>query len=128
VYRNTINQFSVVNKYPVPTIYTSETENTTSGNVKFNGSFHLPKQTDLQLTAIYLAPDIVPQGEIGARFSVDFGVKKQIQKGKGELFLNGTDIFNTLNIRKKIQGNGFRYETVDYYETQVIRVGYSYKF
>lgn len=128
VYRNTINGFRVENKYPVPTIYSSETENKTSGNVKFNGSFHLPKQTDLQVTAIYLAPDIIPQGKIGSRFSADLGIKKQIQKGKGELFLNGTDILNTLRIKKSIQGNGFRYETVDYYETQVFRIGYSYKF
>ncbi|RZK16745.1 MAG: TonB-dependent receptor, partial [Flavobacterium sp.] len=128
VYKNTINAFSVTNRYPVPTVYSSETENATSGNVKFNGSFHFPKQVDVQLTAIYLAPDIIPQGKIGSRFTVDLGVKKQIQKGAGELFLNGTDIFNTLRIAKTITGNGFKFNTVDYYETQVFRLGYSYKF
>ena len=128
IYKNTINGFSVTNKYPVPSVYSSETENATSGNVKFNGSFHFSKQVDLQITAIYLAPDIIPQGKIGARFSVDLGIKKQLQKGAGELFLNGTDILNTLNIKKLITGNGFRYNTVDYYETQVFRLGYTYKF
>ena len=128
VYRNTINGFTVENKYPVPAIYTSETENATSGNVKFNGTFHLPKGVDIQLTGIYLAPDIIPQGKIGSRLSVDLGIKKPIQKGKGELFLNGTDILNTLNIKKDITGQGFRYDTIDYYETQVFRLGYSYKF
>jgi outer membrane receptor protein involved in Fe transport len=128
VYRNTINAFSVVNKYPVPSAYSSETDNATSGNVKLNGLFHFPKQFDVQLTGIYLAPDIIPQGRIGSRLSVDLGVKKQVQNGKGEWFLNGTDILNTLNIKKDIRGNGFRYQTVDYYETQVFRVGYSYKF
>lgn len=128
VYKNTINAFSVTNKYPVPSVYSSETENATSGNVKFNGSFHFPKKVDVQLTAIYLAPDIIPQGKIGSRFSVDLGIKKQLQKGAGELFLNGTDIFNTLNIKKNITGSGFHYNTVDYYETQVFRLGYIYKF
>jgi outer membrane receptor protein involved in Fe transport len=127
VYRNTINAFSVTNKYPVPTVYTSETESATSGNLKFNGSFHLPKKIDMQVTGIYLAPDIIPQGKIGSRLSVDVGVRKLIQKGKGELFLNASDVFNTLNIKKEIQGNGFRYQTVDYYETQVVRLGYNYK-
>ena len=56
------------------------------------------------------------------------GVKKVIQKGKGELFLNATDIFNTMVIKKKINGNNFKYATSDYYETQVIRIGYSFKF
>ena len=128
VYKNVIKAFRVTNQYPVPTIYSSETENATSGNVKLNTTFHLPAKTDVQLTAIYLAPDIIPQGEIGSRFSVDLGIKKQIQNSKGEIFLNGSDILNTLNIRKNIKGIGFRYETVDYYETQVFRLGYSYKF
>jgi hypothetical protein len=88
----------------------------------------LPEGVDIQLTGIYLAPDIIPQGKIGSRLSVDLGIKKPIHKGKGELFLNGTDILNTLNIKKDITGKGFRYETVDYYETQVFRMGYSYKF
>ncbi len=88
----------------------------------------LPKQFEVQLTGIYLAPDIIPQGKIGSRTSVDLGLKKLIQKSKGELFLNACDIFNTLNIKKNVIGTGFRYETVDYYETQVIRIGYSYKF
>jgi hypothetical protein len=128
IYKNTINRFSVTNKYPVPSVYSSETEHATSGNVKFNSSIHFPKQVDVQMTGIYLAPDIIPQGKIGARFSVDLGIKKQLQKVAGELFLNGTDFFNTLKIEKHIKGNGFRFNTVDYYETQVFRLGYTYKF
>ena len=77
---------------------------------------------------VYLAPDIIPQGKIDSRFSTDLGVKKMVQKGKGEVFLNATDIFNTLVIKKEIQGEGFRYTSRDYYETQVVRFGYSYKF
>ena len=82
----------------------------------------------MQVTAVYLAPDIIPQGKIGQRFSLDLGLKKSIQKGKGELFLNANDLLNTMVIKKEIQGNGFSYTSADYYETQVIRLGYSYKF
>ena len=128
IYRNRINGFSVVNQYPVPSLYTSGTDEAISGNAKFNGTFHLRKGVDIQLTGIYLAPDIIPQGEIGQRLSVDLGIKKALQKGAGELFFNATDLFNTLNIRKEIRGVGFRYKTTDYYETQVFRVGYTYKF
>ncbi len=128
IYRNVIDAFTVENKYPVPSTYSAGKETFTSGNIKANGIFHLPKQTDVQLTAIYLAPDIIPQGKIGTRFSVDIGLKKQIQKGKGELFLNASDIFNTLKIKKEQTGNGFTVASTDYYETQVIRIGYNYKF
>jgi len=99
-----------------------------SGNAKFNAVFLLPKKYELQATAIYLAPDIIPQGKTGARFSLDAGIKKTIQNGKGELFLNAVDLLNTMVIKKKIFGDGFYYASDDYCETQVIRAGYSYKF
>jgi len=128
IYQNIIDAFTVENKYPVPSIYTAAKEQFTSGNIKLNGIFHLPKQTNIQITNIYLAPDIIPQGKIGTRFSVDIGIKRQIQKNNGELFFNASDIFNTLKIKKELNGNGFKLTSTDYYETQMFRLGYSYKF
>lgn len=128
IYRNRINAFSVENLYPVPHIFSMEKQTAFSGNVKLNNNFHLPKSFELQLTAVYLAPDIIPQGKIDQRFSLDLGIKKSIQKGKGELFFNATDLLNTMKIKKEIQGNGFHYTSADYYETQVVRLGYNYKF
>lgn len=127
-YQNTINQFTVVNKYPTTNIYKAPKQEIISGNTKLNCMFKLPKSLDIQLTAVYLAPDIIPQGQIGQRFSLDFGIKKSIQKNQGELFINATDLLNTMQIKKNIQSNDFKYVSTDYYETQVIRIGYNYKF
>lgn len=93
-----------------------------------NNTLRLPDNIDGQITLIYLAPDIIPQGRIESRFSVDIGLKKSIQNKKGELFLNATDVLNTLVISKRIQGNGFYYTSDDFAETQVFRLGYSYRF
>lgn len=128
LYRSSFDAFTIENKYPVPTIYSMRAQQITSGNAKLNGMFKLPKQTDIQLSAIYLAADIIPQGKIGSRFSLDLGAKKQIQKGQGELFLNANDLLNTMQVKREIIGNGFKLNSTDYYETQVFRVGYSYKF
>lgn len=127
-YQNVIDAFTVVNKYPVENVYTADREDLFSGNMKFNVLFHLPRKTEAQLSVVYQAPDLIPQGKNFARFSIDAGLKKGIQGGKGELFVNASDIANTLQLKKEITGNGFRYVSTDYYETQVIRVGYSYKF
>lgn len=127
-YQSIIEAFTIENKYPAINTYGSLRQKLISWNSKFNWVFHLKNKTDIQLTAIYLAPDLIPQGKIGTRFSIDIGIKKQIQKGKGELFLNATDLFNTMQIHKEIQGAGFYYISTDYYETQVVRVGYNYKF
>jgi len=127
-YRNQIDAFKIENKYPTTHIFSADKQEIFSGNIKLNNTFHFPKNIDAQLTAIYLAPDIIPQGIIKSRFSLDLGLKKAIQKGKGELFFNATDLLNTMIIKKEINGQGFNYTSNDYYETQVIRLGYSYKY
>lgn len=128
IYHNIIEPFTVNILYPVPTTFSDTRHEITSGNIKWNNTFNFTKTLTGQLMATYLAPDIIPQGKVGARFSVDAGIKKTIQKGKGELFLNATDLFNTLVLKKEVNGDGFHYTSKDYYETQVIRFGYSYKF
>ena len=127
-YHNQIDAFTVNNLYPIAHTFSAEMQEIYSGNIKLNNTFHFPKNVDVQLTGIYLAPDLIPQGKVGTRFSLDLGVKKKMQKGKGELFLNATDLLNTMNVKREIKGDGFNYVSTDYYETQVVRVGYSYKF
>ncbi len=125
---NQLDAFTVTNLYPSENLFTAARQEVFSGNAKVNMIFKLPKSLDVQLTAIYLAPDILPQGTIDSRFSLDLGIKKGIQNGKGELFVNATDLLNTMVIRKEINGNNFSLVSSDFYETQVIRLGYNYKF
>ncbi len=127
-YKNIIDSFSVINKYPVENVFTAEREEIISGSIKFNGLINITRHVEAQLTAAYQAPDLIPQGKVFSRFSIDGGVKIKIQNGKGELVLNATDIVNTLQLKREIKGDGFRYISNDYYETQVFRIGYSYKF
>lgn len=127
-YRNQINAFSVVNLYPSENIFSTDTQKITSGTIKLNNMFHFSKNLDAQLTASYLASDIIPQGKRASMFSIDLGLRKSIQKGKGEVFLNATDLLNTMVIKQEIEGETFSYNSNNYYETQVIRLGYTYKF
>ena len=127
-YYNKIDAFTVENKYPIPSTFTVGEQDIFSGNLKWNGVFKFAKNLDAQLSAVYLAPDLIPQGRIDSRFSLDLGVKRTIQKGNGEVFFNATDLLNTMIIKKEIEGETFTLFSSDYYETQVIRLGYSYKF
>jgi outer membrane receptor protein involved in Fe transport len=127
-YRNQIDAFTGENLYPVPHPFKADRQQIYSGSAKMNHAFTIVKSVKAQLTAIYLAPDIIPQVRIDERFSIDLGIKKSIQEGKGELFVNATNLLNTMVLRKEIQGDGFKYTSTDYNETQVLRVGYSYKF
>ena len=128
IYRNNIGAFSIINAYPNNVSYTGEAQTIIAGNAKINLIANILKNTELQITGIYLAPDIIPQGKILARYSIDAGLTKKIQKGKGELFINASDILNTLVMRYEIEGTNFNLVSDDFYETQVVRIGYQYRF
>lgn len=128
IYRNEIGAFSIVNAYPSNIAFIGEKQSIVSGNTKVNIIAKIFKGTEFQITGTYLARDIIPQGKILARYSIDAGLTKSIQNGKGELFINASDILNTLVMRYEIEGSTFNLISDDYYETQVIRVGYQYRF
>ncbi|MBC8087889.1 MAG: TonB-dependent receptor [Phycisphaerae bacterium] len=127
-YRRNIDAFSVVNQYPVPVRYSAERQQLTSGNIKLNGTVQLPREWQLQLSNVYLAPDLLPQGRIESRYALDLGLKKTVQRGRGEIIVNATDVLNTNQAERTIRGTDFRLVSKDYLETQVVRVGYNWKF
>ncbi len=128
VYRRNVDAFSVVNQYPVPVRFTAARQQLTSGNLKVNAVIRLPREWQTQVSTIYLAPDLLPQGRIESRFTLDLGMKKSVQQGRGEIVLNATDLLNTNQAQRTIRGTDFILVSTDYLETQVVRVGYNWKF
>lgn len=128
LYRRTIDAFSVVNQYPVPVTYSAPREQLTSGNVKVNVNATLARDWQLQVANTYLAPDLLPQGRIGSRYALDVGAKKSVLRGRGEFTINATDVLNSNQAERTIRGTNFRMVSTDYLETQVVRVGYGWKF
>lgn len=128
LFRRTAATFSGVNLYPVPTAYAVPRQALTSGTLKVNGALRLPRDWQAQVSGIYLAPDLLPQGRIGSRFSLDLGAKVRVQRGKGEIVVNATDVLNTNQAARTIRGTNFRMVSTDYLETQVVRVGYTRTF
>ncbi len=127
-YANTINAFSGTSIYPYPQTFSFEESKSNTWSCKLNNNLRLPYQIDFQLSAVYYAPNIIPQGKIMERYSIDIGLKKQVLKGKAEISLSATDLLNTFAIRKTIIGDGFDLTADNYYETQVITLGMKYKF
>lgn len=127
-YRNAFGAFEIVNAYPNDISFSMAQRQTYTGNVKANFNYAFAWGIKLQLTGTYLAADIVPQGKIAARYYIDGGLTKSVQGGKGEWFVNASDIFNTLVIRYELQGENFTLTSDDFFETQVFRLGYQYRF
>lgn len=76
-YRNTVGAFTVVNQCPEPVTYTAERQSLVSGNLEVNATFMLPRGRDTRVSSAYLAADLLPQGRIESRFSLDFGAKEE---------------------------------------------------
>jgi outer membrane receptor protein involved in Fe transport len=127
-YRKTVDAFSVVNQYPVPVPYSAARQQLTSGNAKLSAVIKFPQGWQTQVSSVYLARDLLPQGRMGSRFSLDVGTKKSVKQGKGEIVVNATDLLNTMQVQRTIRGTDFTLVSTDYLETQVIRVGYNWKF
>ena len=126
-YANKINAFSGTAIYPYAQSFNFEESKSNTWNCKLNNNIKLPYQTDLQISAVYYAPNIIPQGKVMERYSIDLGLKKQAFKGKAEISLAASDLLNTFGLRQVIHGDGFDLTTANYYETQAITLGLKYK-
>nr|MBS0036950.1 TonB-dependent receptor [Saprospiraceae bacterium] len=127
-YLNVIDAFSVINAYPQGVEFSQPREEQWTGNLKAGSNIRFPRDITLQLSFVYFAPDIIPQGQIEDRMGLDFGLKIAIQEGKGEIFINGTDLFNTMHPEMVREDVDFKLSSTNYFETRVFRVGYNYRF
>jgi outer membrane receptor protein involved in Fe transport len=127
-YKNTIRAYSGILLFPYERPFSIDRTTDNSADIKINNQFSLWKDTQIQLTMLYYTPKNIPQGRQMARSSVDLGIKQKVLRGSGEITCSFSDIFNHFGIRQEIKGNGFTALYENYYETQILTVGFKYKF
>ncbi len=67
-----------------------------SWNGKLINTFQLSRNSKLQVTGSYIAPQITPQGKQVAQYFTDMGFQQKLGKGNTRLGVTITDLFNTL--------------------------------
>jgi len=127
-YNNTINPYSGVLLFPYEREFSIQKTTDNSADIKINNQFTFRGGTQVQLTALYYTPKNIPQGKQMARSSVDLGLKQPVIKKNGEITLSFSDIFNDFGIQQEIVGDGFTAVYENFYETQIISLGFKYKF
>lgn len=127
-YNNKIDAYSGIMYFPYERPFSIDASTDKTWDLKVNNQFELDKGWEIQLTGIYYADKIIPQGKQFARSSIDLGIKKEILEGKGEILFSFSDIFNDFGIKQEYQGYRFTALYENYYETQVARLGFKYKF
>ncbi len=127
-YSNVIDAYQGTLLFPYERPFFIESSTNNAWDAKFNNSFKLPWDSELQLTGIFYSKKNTPQGTELARSSIDFGVKKNLWEKKGELTFSASDIFNKFGIRQRLIGEGFTTVYENFYETQIFRLGFKYRF
>lgn len=126
-YRNEIAAYQGILLFPYEHTFRINNTSENTWDAKLSNQFSLANDLSIQLTGVYMAAKNIPQGRQLSRASVDIGLKKKILKSKGEISFSASDILNTYGIRQTIHGDGFQANYENYYETQVLRIGFKYK-
>ncbi len=127
-YVNSIDNYTGTLLFPYVRPFYIEKSSDNAGDFKINNEFTLPKNWALQLTGLYYSDKNIPQGKQLSRSSIDAGIKKIVWDGHGEFTLSASDIFNTFGLRQEVVSDGFTAMYENYFETQIIRAGFKYKF
>ena len=127
-YKNEIDAYTGVLYFPYERTFSIDKTTDKTWDLKLNNQISLSKGFEVQLTGVYYAPKNIPQGKQMARSSVDLGLKKAVLEGRGEITFSFSDIFNQFGIKQEYTGDGFTALYENYYETQVARIGFKYKF
>ena len=127
-YNNEIDAYSGILYFPYERAFSIDATADKTWDAKLNNSFKMKNDWEIQLTGVYYAAKNIPQGKQLARSSIDLGIKKAILQGNGEITFSFSDIFNNFGIRQKYNGDGFTVLYENYYETQVARIGFKYRF
>lgn len=126
-YSNVINEYEGMLLFPYERLFNIVRTKDNSADIKINNQLTAGK-TQFQLTALYYSPRNIPQGEQKSRSSVDVGIKQKILQDKGELTFSFADLFNDFGIKQEILGEGFNAVYENFFETQIITLGFKYKF
>jgi len=128
LYRNAIDDYQGTLLFPYERPFFIEKSTDTAGDFKVINTFDLPWEMEAQITGLWYSARNIPQGEELARSSIDLGLKKSIWDKKAEITLSATDLFNNFGLRQRINGGDFTAIYGNFYETQIVRLGFNYKF
>lgn len=127
-YDNVIDEDVVMLLFPIVRPFVVERSADNTWDAKLNSQFDFRNDWQVQIAIVYYAEKNIAQGREAARSSVDLGVSRTVMDDRGEITFSFVDIFNDFGIKQFISGNGFDAIYENYYETQVMSLGFNYRF
>ena len=127
-FEHEIDEFDTLLLFPTVRPFHIPASNADTWDLKINNLIRLPANMELQISYVYYADRIIPQGTQLSRSSLDLGLKTTVWDDRADVVLSVTDALNDFGIRQEIQGDGFIALYENYFETQVVTLGFKYRF
>ena len=114
--------------FPIQRPFVVERSQDNTWDIKVNNLIEFEDGLEFQISVVYYAEKNIAQGRQAARSSVDLGLSKAIMDDKAEIVFSFVDVFNDFGIKQFISGDCFDVVYENYYETQVLTLGFNYQF
>ena len=101
---------------------------TISGTAKLGANISITPTTALQLNANYRSPVLTPQGKYLSSFVLSLGFRQDLFKKRASLLVSVSDVFNSLRWTSVIDTPELYQKTNSKRKSQIIYIGFSYKF
>ncbi|MCB0696807.1 MAG: TonB-dependent receptor [Chitinophagaceae bacterium] len=95
---------------------------------KVNTTVKLPKEFSLQVNGNYESPKVVAQGFRQEVYWIDVALRKNLFKGKANLVLNVSDIFNTRKYTTNFDFGQYLQTNYNDRETRIGNINFTYRF
>lgn len=97
-------------------------------NARISSSYKILKGTTLQLSGMYFSPFVSPVGQFWMMGGIDFGVRQEVFKGKGQLSANITDVLNTREFQFKNFTDDYTFQGGRKRESLVLMLSFTWRF
>ncbi len=97
------------------------------GNARISNNFTFTRHFSGQLSYSYFQPGWALQGTIQAFQAMDIGLRYEIMKGRGNIGMRVSDVFNTRQFEIQTNGIGFNQYNLWKRETRIVFFSFSYR-
>ena len=106
----------------------SNKKSTVTWSANFNGSYTMPWGAAIQLNSIYKSARLTPQGKYLPSFVLNVGVREEVLKKKGSVYLTVSDLFKSQRQVAELQSPLLLQNVEQRSNSRIFYLGFSYNF
>jgi len=103
-------------------------KSTVTWSANFNGSYTLPWGMAMQLNSIYKSARLTPQGKFLPSFVLNIGLREEVLKKKGSVYLTVSDLFKSQRQVAELQSQFLMQQVNQRSNSRIFYLGFNYNF